>query len=210
MPPTARFVISFAAEPSQDKLPYGRWAEVLAEHFLAACLRAQVAEEDEEAGTPGEILWFPDRTWCGRTYVPATAMSESGHEYFGHVSYTRDEDGEPIDFASGADVTAETAAANPDWELDLNEEVIGSWRGERGRTADITLVWGRPMKTGGVVVTAELADLAVDQCELEEGGRFSLVAADAYRGDYLDIKLWDRGGKQLASESLYVDDGEDD
>ena len=37
MPPTDRFVISFAAEPPQETLPYGRWASTLAEHFLGAC-----------------------------------------------------------------------------------------------------------------------------------------------------------------------------
>ena len=36
MPPTDRFVISFAAEPPQEGLPYGRWAETLKGHFLAA------------------------------------------------------------------------------------------------------------------------------------------------------------------------------
>ncbi len=32
----------------------------------------------------------------------------------------------------------------------------------------MTLVWGRPLVAGGAIVTAELADLAVDQCELAE------------------------------------------
>ena len=32
MPPTDRFVISFAAEPPQETIPYGRWADTLAGH----------------------------------------------------------------------------------------------------------------------------------------------------------------------------------
>src|SRR5207248_1257622 len=32
-------LISFAAEPPQAPLPYGRWAETLAQHFLSACGR---------------------------------------------------------------------------------------------------------------------------------------------------------------------------
>ena len=36
MPPTDRFVISFAAEPPQEPLPYGRWADTLKGHFLRA------------------------------------------------------------------------------------------------------------------------------------------------------------------------------
>ena len=37
----------------------------------------------------------------------------------------------------------------------------------------------------------------------------NLLAPDAYRNDYLDIKLFDRKGNQLASESLYDEDEED-
>jgi len=59
------------------------------------------------------------------------------------------------------------------------------------------------------MATAELAGLAVDQCALVEE-RFTLMAPDAYRSDYLDVKLWDADDRELASESLYVDDDEDD
>jgi hypothetical protein len=38
--------------------------------------------------------------------------------------------------------------------------------------------------------------------------RFTLVAPDNYRGDFLDVKLWDADGRELASESLYVEDDE--
>jgi hypothetical protein len=103
------------------------------------------------------------------------------------------------------DFTGELAEANPDWKLDLNDEVIGSWRGELGITADITLVWGVPQIPGGVQVTAELANLAVDQCEVVEQ-RFTLIAPDNYRSDFLEIKLWGKSGDELARESLYVDE----
>ena len=66
-----------------------------------------------------------------------------------------------------------------------------------------------PLIAGGAVVTAELADLAVDQCELVEE-RFTLIAPDNYRGDYLEVKLWDHRGDLLAAESLYVDDEDED
>jgi hypothetical protein len=61
----------------------------------------------------------------------------------------------------------------------------------------------------GAVATAELADLAVDQCTLIED-RFTLVAPDDYRGDVLDIKVFDRRGEELARESLYEDDDEEE
>ena len=73
----------------------------------------------------------------------------------------------------------------------------------------MTLVWGRPLVPDGAIVTAELADLTVDQCELVME-RFTLLAPDAYRGDTLDTKLYDAKGKEIARESLYEDDGEDD
>ncbi|HET8976745.1 MAG TPA: hypothetical protein VFN87_01215 [Solirubrobacteraceae bacterium] len=206
MAPTDRFVISFAAEPPQEALPYGRWADTLREHFLAAC-RA-IDTEGEDLGEAGDIAWFPDRSYGGRTYIPAVARTTTGFELFGFVSFS-EADGAPADFVTRAEFTSETAETNPDWKLDLNDDVIGRWRGEQGNVADMTLVWGVPMIPGGATVTAELANLAVDQCELVEE-RFTLLAPDNYRSDFLDIKLWDRRGNELASESLYVDDEEDD
>ena len=201
MPPTDRFVTRFAAEPPQDGIPYGRWADRLREEFLAACLR--IDTEGEELGEPGDLVWHPDRSWDGRTYVPVTARTTTGLDLFGFVSFapaTQDE--EPSHFHAIADFTTETAEENPDWRMDLCEEVIGGWRGEHGKVAAMTLVWGRPLIQGGAVVTAELADLAVDQCELAEG-RFTLIAPDDYRGDTLDVKLWTAKNELLASESLY-------
>jgi hypothetical protein len=59
------------------------------------------------------------------------------------------------------------------------------------------------------MATAELAGLAVDQCAIVED-RFTLIAPDAYRSDYLDIKLWDADGRELASESLYVEEEDEE
>jgi hypothetical protein len=202
MPPTDRFVISFAAEPPQEGLPYGRWAETLKGHFMAAA-RA-IDTEGEEIGEPGEVAWFPDRTYAGRTYVPAVARTTEGFELFGYVSFSEGSSG-PSDFDARADFTSELAEANPDWKLDLNDEVIGRWRGELGNTADMTLIWGVPLIAGGELVTAELANLAVDQCECNDQ-RFTLIAPDNYRSDYLEIKLWSKNGDELARESLYVEE----
>ena len=203
MPPTDRFVISFAAEPPQEALPYGRWADTLRGHFHAAV--AEIDAGGEDLGEAGEISWFPDRAYGGRTYVPATARTTSGYELFGFVSFAEDADGAPDAFAARADFTSETADDNPEWQIDLNEEVIGRWRGEHGRSAEMTLIWGTPLVDNGARVTAELADLAVDQCELVDE-RFTLVAPDAYRGDFLEVKLFSARGQELARESLYVDD----
>ncbi|HEX5193448.1 MAG TPA: hypothetical protein VFW09_11650 [Solirubrobacteraceae bacterium] len=208
MPPTDRFVISFAAEPPRQPAPYGNWADTLTEYFLQAC--HAIDAEGADLGEAGEIAWFPDRRYDGRTYVPAVARTTTGYELFGFVSFAESEDdGAPQDFEARAEFTSETADSNPDWRLDLNDDVIGSWRGENGNVAEMTLVWGVPLIGGGSIVTAELADLAVDQCALYEE-RFTLVAPDNYRGDYLEIMLWDARGRLLADESLYVDDDDEE
>jgi hypothetical protein len=71
----------------------------------------------------------------------------------------------------------------------------------------MTLVWGHPLLSGGRIATAELAGLAVDQCELIDE-RFTLIAPDDYRHDLLEIRLFGSKNQELASESLYA--GEDD
>jgi hypothetical protein len=209
MPPTERFVISFAAEPPQEALPYGRWSDTLRQHFLAAC--REIDSEGEDLGEAGEIAWFPDRSYAGRTYVPAVARTTTGYELFGFVSFSEGVDGggAPTDFETRADFTSETAETNPDWKLDLNDDVVAQWRGEQGNVADMTLVWGVPLIPGGAIVSAELANLAVDQCALIEE-RFTLLAPDNYRSDFLEVKLWDNRGGELATESLYVDDEDAD
>src|SRR5665213_4429538 len=124
MPPEERFVPRFAAEPPLEELPYGRWAERLSGEFLAACLDLDTVEED--LGEPGEIRWYPDRSWHGRTYVPGTSITANGYELFGYVRFVPpgDHHGDPSDFYAQVDFTEETAEHNPDWKLDLCDEVI--------------------------------------------------------------------------------------
>ena len=193
MPPEDRFVCRFAAEPPQEPIASGRWAETLQAEFLGAALR--IDTEGTELGDPGELRYFPDRTWAGRTFVPVTSRTSNGLDVFGYVSYVPGESGdEPSDLYSWADFTDETSERNPDWKMDLCEEVIGGWRGENGEVAAMTLVWGVPMLRGGAIATAELAGLTVDQCLLTSD-RYTLIAPDAYRGDYL------RGGERLTIDS---------
>jgi hypothetical protein len=137
------------------------------------------------------------------------ARTTTGLELFGYVSFApaAADDAEPTDFEATADFTDETAERHPEWRMDICEEVVGGWRGEGGNVAAMTLVWGVPLIAGGRVATAELAGLAVDQCAVTDD-RFTLLAPDAYRSDYLDIKLWDADGRELAAESLYVEDDE--
>ena len=203
MPPSTRPIPMFAAEPPQEPLPYGRWAEALVEHFTAASAKI---DSDEDLGEAGEVTWFPDRTWGGRTYVPATAPTSTGFELFGYVSYTREHEGaQAADFTAAVDYTDEPAEANPDWSLDLSDQPIGHWRGSEGRRGEITLVWGVALVDGGAVATCELGPTTTDQCTLVDD-RFTLVSVDAYTGDYVEVRLYGPKGAELASESLYEEE----
>jgi len=201
MAPEPRQVPRFAAEPPHEHLPSGRWAQRLTEAFTEACAAIE-PDGDTEVGEPGEISWYPERTWHGRSYLPAVAASSTGLELFGYIAHIPGD--EQSELTAVADVTSETAADNPDWQIDLCEEVVGSWRGETDSVAAMTLVWGQPTKVDAKIATAELAGLCVDQCELVER-RFTLLAPDDYRGDTLEIACYDGGGRELARESLYED-----
>jgi hypothetical protein len=203
-----RPVPRFAAEPPQDELPTGPWEGRLREVFLAAC--ELIDTEGADLGEPGELHWFPDRTWNGRTYHPATARTSTGLELFGHVSYLRpEEDGEDADdFAAMADFTEETAERHPEWKIDLCDDVIGEWNGAGEDLADMTLVWGVPTVPGAVVATAVLAGEVVDGCPLD-GERFTLLAPDGIDGT-LEIAIADASGTELAREALYDPDDDED
>jgi hypothetical protein len=208
MAPIDRPVPRFAAEPPQDDLPTGPWEGRLRDVFLAACDR--IDTEGADLGEPGELTWFPDRTWNGRTYHPATARTSTGLELFGHVSYLRpqEEGDDAEDFAAMADFTEETAERHPEWQIDICDDVVDEWNGAGEDLADMTLVWGVPMAPGATVATALLGDDVVDGCVLESD-RFTLLAPDGIGGS-LEICLADAGGAEIAREPLYDADDEDD
>jgi len=203
VPPSERPIPQFIAEPPQEALPYGRWAEALEQRFRAAF---RDIDSEDDLGDLGEVRWHPDRSWEGRTYFPASATTTTGYEVFGYVSFTREHEGaEAAGFYAVADYTDETAEANPDWKLDLSDEEIGPWRGPEGRRGVVTLVWGVALVPHGAVATAELGPTTTDQCTLVED-RFTLLSLDNYTGDYVEVKLWGERGVELAVESLYEDD----
>jgi hypothetical protein len=208
VPPNPRPIPRFIADSTQEGIPHGRFAERLAESFGRACRKI----EDLPGGVepPAELDWFPERAWGGRVWVPCAARVEGPNgplELFGYVSYVQPGGGDPGDFQARADFTDVLAEDNPDWKIDLNDEVIGRWRGENGRAGAVTLVWGRPLLPGAVAAGAELDRETVDQ-EVVSDGRFTLIALDALEGYgdeiYLEVKLWNRRGQEVASESLYA------
>ena len=138
--------------------------------------------------------------------MPLSGRTESGNEVYGYVRFIAGTDGrDQGDFTAYADFTEETAERNPDWRLDLSDEVIGSWRGDDGAVAQMTLVWGTALVEGGATATAELGESTVDQCALVDG-RFTLLAPDDYAGSLLEVRLYADGDAELARESLYADE----
>ncbi len=208
MAPNPRPIPRFIADSSQEGIPHGRFAERLTGEFLAACKGIEDLPDGVEL--PAEVELFPERAWGGRVWVPATARTEGPEgalELFGHVSYELPKGGEPSAFRATADFTDVLAEDNPSWKIDLNDDVIGHWRGENGRAGAVTLVWGRPLVQGAVAATGELELETVDQ-EVVSDGRFTLLALDALEGYgddvFLEVTLWNRRAQALASESLYA------
>jgi hypothetical protein len=206
--PDPRPIPRFIADSTQEGIPHGRFAERLGEAFRGAC--GEIVDLPEGVDPPAELEWYPERAWGGRVWVPCAARTEGPDgtiELFGHVSYVQPDEGDSTDFRAAADFTDVLAEDNPGWKIDLNDEVIGRWRGENGRAGAVTLVWGRPLVQGAVAATAELDGETVDQ-ELVSDGRFTLLALDALEGYgdeiYLQVKLWGRRAQELGSESLYA------
>jgi hypothetical protein len=208
--PNPRPIPRFIADTSQEGIAGGRFAARLRESFVEAV--AAIEDLPADAAVPEEVDWFPERAWGGRVWVPCSARTESEEgtlELYGHVSYALPiGEGDATDFRATADFTDVLAEQNPDWKIDLNDDVIGRWRGENGRAGAVTLVWGRPLVRGAVAATAQLDDETVDQEEILRD-RFTLVALDALEayGDdvFMEVKLWSRRAMELAAESLYAE-----
>jgi hypothetical protein len=200
MAPTPQPIPANVAEPAQETEPSGRWADRLRAEFLAA------AQDLNEIGEPGDLAFYPDRTWHGYTYIPVTTTTANAYQLYGYVRFVAGTDGrDPGDFSAYTDFTDETAERNPEWQLDLCDEVIGSWRGPDGAVASMTLVWGQALIENGAIATAELGETTVDQCGLASD-RFTLIAPDDFAGLLLEVRLYDDAGAEIARESLYDDD----
>ena len=161
----------FAAEPPQEPLPYGRWAEALGEHFLEAVGR------DRDRGDAGRARrdHLVPRPHLGRPHLRARHVRHRrGLRAVRLRVYTREHEGAQAEaFEAVVDYTDETADANPEWTLDLSDQEIGHWRGPEGRRGGVTLVWGVALVANGAVATTELGPTTTDQCSCVDD-RFTL------------------------------------
>ena len=183
MAPNPRPIPRFIADTTQEGIPHGRFAERLATAFREAVdgdrgpARGRGDCRRRSTGSPSA----PGAGGSGFPAPPTARARRATLELFGHVSYVQPPGGEPTDFQAKADFTDVLAEDNPDWRIDLNDDVIGRWRGENGRAGAVTLVWGRPLVRGAVAATAELDGETVDQ-EVISQDRFTLIALDALEG----------------------------
>ena len=96
---------------------------------------------------------------------------------------------------------ARLAEANPDWKLDLNDEVIGIWRGELGNSADMTLVWGAPLIPGGTLVTV----VASGERAADERTRAAFFIVEPSRSELEEIAwLIDSGALRPIVGSVFL------
>ena len=205
MPPVRQPVPRFIADASQEGRPYGRWEERLREEFAA---RLRAARRRGRLGARPDDRELVSRPLLGRARLRArqrsrrasrsptrTARRCSPSSTAGSRSRRATTTASPADLRAKVDFTDVTADDNPDWKIDLNDDVIGQWRTDGGRGGDVTLVWGLPLVRGAVAVTAELDGEPIDQAPVADG-RFTLVAVDAVHGFgddlFLEVKLWGR------------------
>ena len=200
MPPEDRFVCRFAAEPPQDALPYGRWADTLQAEFLAACLR--IDTDGEDLGEAGEITWFPDRTWNGPHLRAGDRAHDDGPRAVRlrllrarrrRTATSRSRATSPLAPTS----PTRRPRANPTGGWTSARRSIGGWRGEGGNGADDDARVGRAAdRRGGIVATAELARPLRRPVRGRRGPLHADRARTPTASDYLEIELCDVRGER--------------
>ncbi len=209
MRPTERPIPRFIADTTQEGIPHGRFAERLREEFAKAVGGARRPAGGSRG--PGRSRLVPrarlGRARLGALLGPHRERGGAAGAVRPRLLRAATRRASRADFGAKADFTDILAEDNPDWRIDLNDDVIGRWRGENGRAGAVTLVWGRPLVRGAVAATAVLETETVDQ-ELISQDRFTLIALDALEGYgdevFMEVKLWSRRADELASETLYA------
>ena len=204
MAPVELYVPRFAAEPPQEGLPYGRWAERLAAG-AAGGSRSGLSRRDRRIwASRGRSCGTPTAAGTGTRTCPRPRRTSAGYELFGYVRFVPagEEGGEPGELTAHVDFTDQTAAENPGWSLDLCDEVVGRWRGQDGEVAAMTLVWGRPLVAAAAPSPRSSPSSRSTAASWLEN-RFTLLAPDDYRDTCSRSSSGARKGKQLARESLY-------
>ena len=169
--------------------------QTLHAEFLAACLR--IDAEGQELGEARDLRWFPDRTWNGRTYIPVTARHDD------RPRAVRLRLVHPRRPGGGGDRRRAVRLRHP----------RGLHRGDGGaqpRVADRHLRGGRgQLARRGRPRRRDDARLghaddrgarswpppswraSPSTSASSRDDRFTLLAPDNFRGDFLDVKLWD-------------------
>ena len=182
-------ICRFAAEPPQGGLPP---EETLQAEFLAACLRVETEDGRSRPRRGGRDPLVPRPHVVG----PHLRARDRAHRHRAGALRLRvllaARRRRRRELYAWADYTADVAEDHPEWRMDISQEVVGGWRGERGEVAAMTLIWGVPFERRGRIVDRRArARTTVDEAEII-GERFTLLAPDAYDDEYLDVVLQGR------------------
>ena len=136
MPPNPRPIPRFIADSTQEGIPHGRFAARLATEFREACEAIEDLPEGVEVPGGGRVV--PRARLGGRVWVRPARAETRGPRARWSCSATSPTRGRRAasrpTSAPSADFTDVLAEDNPDWRIDLNDDVIGQLaRRERPR-----------------------------------------------------------------------------
>ena len=166
----------------------------------------------EDLGEPGEIDLVPG-PHLARAHVRARDRAHRhGLELFGYVSFAPGGDGEePGDFHAVRRLhRARPPRPTPTGRSTSATRSSARGAASRARPPPMTLVWGRPLVDGGAVVTAELADLARRPVRAARGPLHAASRPTTTAATRSTSSVFDRRGGELAHESLYAEDDDED
>ena len=150
MPPNPRPIPRFIADSTQEGIPHGRFAETPGGAVPRGLRRARRAARGSRAPTASSTgsPSAPGAAASGSPAAPGPRGPRARSSSSATSPTSSPIEGDPSDFRAKADFTDVLAEDNDDWKIDLNDDVIGRWRGENGRAGAVTLVWGRPLAPG--------------------------------------------------------------
>ena len=164
-----------------------------------------------ELGEAGAIDLVPRPHVGGPHLRPVTARTTTGLDLFGYVSFTPGDDERRARRLLRRGPTSPTRppTATPSGRWTSARRSIGGWRGENGEVAAMTLVWGVPARARRRDRHRRARRPHRRPVPVAED-RFTLIAPGRLPRRLPRDRALGRAGGELARESLYEDDGEDE
>ena len=194
MPPPA--TPSRATSPSRRRspTPHGRWADRLRAEFLAA------AQDLDGIGEPGELAFYPDRTWHGYTYIPVTARTANGLRGLRLRALRRRHRRRATRATSPPTPTSprRRPSATPTGSSTCATRSSAAGAAPTAPVASMTLVWGRALVAGGAR-RHRRARRAHRRPVRAVDDRFTLLAPDDFADGLLEVRLYSDAGERAGA-----------